>query len=466
MKTDRFVSCCKCSGDSVVESKSISNEKKIIVCRHNHRCHLKLAILLLVATCILSPLYNVHAYSPTAHVSRTRINHRGVASKSISNRYSTYHVSSSQLFSINDDIILERTTASDATMLQEGDQNIIDTANILQVEARNTDRESQGFGNQLSSTMVSTTNTRRMISNRKMTGLPLDMPTADIPLFQSSPNNQLSKEYNNSPTAKTEATSWKDRLIGVSNLASLLCVLDCTLLPFVSIAIPTLSWGVGIITGSAAITSSNPIVTSLSSFMAYLPAISHGIALYFVIPVGLLTSIVNYFFGHKEIRFSLLSIVGVALIYAANGSGVGIQSVDTWLHSMGIVASAHTGHGAHVHDMCGAVVGAATGMMAHTCPEGLAHRMTNTLGCAFLLGSNYASKKYMENKSESGCAASALAEAWGSGDSGGKNYVCPPGCSCESPKVDEELFFQWNMQSRKGTRRRTGGSRTFNSRRP
>jgi len=367
-------------------------------------------------------------------------------------------VSISKLFSINDDVILERTTASDATMLQEEDQSIIDTASIMQVDTKNTHNEPQVFGNQLSSsTMVSTTNARRMISNRKMTGLPLD---SDIPLFQSSPNEQLSKEYKNSPTIKTETTSWKDRLIDVSNLASLLCVLDCTLLPFVSIAIPALSWGVGIITGSTAITSSNPIMTGLSSFMAYLPAISHGIALYFVIPVALLTNIVNYFFGHKEIRFSLLSIVGVTLIYAANGSGVGILSIDTWLNSMGIVASAHTGHGAHVHDMCGAVVGAATGMMAHTCPEGLVHRMTNTLGCAFLLGSNYASKKYMENKSEAGCAASALAEAWGSGDSGGKKYVCPPGCSCESPKVDEELFFQWNMSSRKGMRGRN------NSRRP
>ena len=457
----RSVSCCKCSGDSVGESKSISNEE-MISCWRKHRHHSELAILLLIATCILSPIHNAHAYSPTAYESH-RIHHRGGTLNSISYQHRTYHVSSSQLFSTNDDTILERTTASDATMLQEEDQNIIDTVNILQVDARNTDRESQGFGSQLSSsTMVSTTNARRTI-NRKMTGLPLD---SDIPLFQSSPNNQLSKEYNNLSTIKTEETSWKDRLIDVSNLASLLCVLDCTLLPFVSIAIPALSWGVGIITGSAAITSSNPIMTSLSSFMTYLPAISHGIALYFVIPVALLTTIFNYFFGHKEIRFSLMSMVGVALIYAANGSGVGVSSIDTWLNSMGIVASAHTGHGAHVHDMCGAVVGAATGMMAHTCPEGLAHRMTNTLGCAFLLGSNYASKKYMENKSESGCAASALAEAWGSGDSGGKKYVCPPGCSCESPKVDEELFFQWNMSSRKGMRGRKGGSRSFNSRRP
>merc|ERR1712129_477452 len=118
-------------------------------------------------------------------------------------------------------------------------------------------------------------------------------------------------------------------------------------------------------------------------------------------------------------------------------------------------------------------MGAATGMMPHTCPEGLAHRMTNTLGCAFLLGSNYFSKKYMDEMSQ-GCAASTLAEAWG-GESGGKavcppgcncgvpenwggesggKAVCPPGCNCEVPSygenvrsssgIEEQTFFQWS----------------------
>ena len=358
MKRDRNLMCYLCGSGSVVgESKSISNVEKITCRQHTS----ELTILLLITTCILSPIYTVQAYSPTGYLSR--IHHRGGTMSSISCQHRTHHVSS-KLFSTNDDTILERTTASDTTIIQEGYQNIIDTASILQVDTRNTYKETQVFGNQFPSTMASTTNARRMISNRKMTGLPLD---SDIPLFQSSSNDQLSQKYNNSPTIKSEATGWKDRLIGVSNLASLLCVLDCTLLPFVSIAIPALSWGVGIITGSAAITSSNPIVTGLSSFMIYLPVISHGIAIYFVIPVGLLTTFVNYFFGHKEIRFSLLSIVGVAFIYAANGSGVGISSVDTWLNSMGVVASAHTGHGAHVHDMCGAVVVWVSGLLAWWC---------------------------------------------------------------------------------------------------
>ena len=184
------------------------------------------------------------------------------------------------------------------------------------------------------------------------------------------------------------------------------------------------------------------------------------------IPVGVLTTIVNYFFGHKEVKFSLLSLVGVALIYVANSSsGVGIPNIDSWLQASGIVAmEGHAHHGHHVHDACGAMVGAATGMMAHTCPEGLAHRMTNTLGCAFLLGSNYASRKYMEEKS-SGCAASAMAEAlsWGGDENGGKSLVCPPGCNCEAPsygtsstsRVGDETFFQWERSNPAGNGRRT-----------
>jgi hypothetical protein len=165
--------------------------------------------------------------------------------------------------------------------------------------------------------------------------------------------------------------------------------------------------------------------------------------------VGLLTSIVNYFFGHKQLRFSLFSFLGLALIYLANSSaGTGIPSVDAWLRSGGIVMAAHAYHGEHVHDACGAVVGAATGMLTHTFPEGLAHRLTNTLGCAFLLGSNHYGRKYSSNQ---GCAASALAEAWGGGEDGEGRPVClDPGCiQCEvkesysTSRMGGETFFRW-----------------------
>lgn len=458
------------------EEKNIVATLKMgeIACR---RCSQYDRIAMMIATCcFLSPLHNkvTNAYTPSS-MGISRFNHRGIISRSQKFQLHqpalrTYHRSSnacSRLFSTSE----EEGTTLNATMIQGGLLDK-DTTNVQKSNVNKVD-EGEVFDNLLPSTMASTSNSR-LVSSRRATGLsssvllPLSESTPNSPLFQSTNTNQ-SFEYDNSPETK-EAASWKERLVDVSNLASLLCVLDCTLLPLVSIAIPALSWGLGFVTGSAAITSSNPIMAGLSSLFAYLPALSHGIALYFVIPVGLLTTIVNYFFGHKEVRFSLLSIMGVALIFAANSSsGVGIPSIDSWLQATGVTAGGHV-HGGHVHDACGAVVGAATGMMAHTCPEGLAHRMTNTLGCAFLLGSNYAGRKYVEEKSQ-GCAASALAEAWG-GDSGGKRVVCPPGCNCEAPsygatsrQVGGETFFQWERTpGGVGTKRRGNGARRIRQR--
>ena len=106
-----------------------------------------------------------------------------------------------------------------------------------------------------------------------------------------------------------------------------------------------------------------------------------------------------------------------------------------------------------MHDACGAIGGATAGVLTDSCREGWAHRLTNTVGCAFLLGSNYYGKKFMEKQSK-GCAANALAEAWGGSDPG-RRMVCPPGCGCEQPsygaarvttnaKSGGEMFFSWD----------------------
>ena len=354
--------------------------------------------------------------------------------------------------------------------------------NVVKTMSPDTSNESK-LDNLIPSTMIPSSRGRtnsfvaansgagRMDTNRRHTGLsssvllPSSLPSASddrdttLPpvFFQStipSPTDSLDVSTISKNSDNNNNGSWKERLLDVSNFASLLCVLDCTLLPLVSIAIPALSWGLGLILGSGGSLSTATMPPALSAFLAYLPALSHGIALYFVIPVGLLTTIINYFFGHREVKFSMAALFGVTLIYVANSSaGVGIPSIDAMLHSAGIVAGGVHDHAGHVHNACGAMVGAATNMMAHTCPEGWAHRMTNTLGCAFVLGSNCASRKYMEEKN-SGCAASALAEAWG-GDSG-RQIVCPPGCGCEKPsfgtkgsssRTGGEMFFQWERKS-------------------
>ena len=294
----------------------------------------------------------------------------------------------------------------------------------------------------------------------KPTFRPYDLPPAGKiePAFQSD-NRIVSQQQS--------ASSWKERLVDVSNVASFLCVLDCTLLPTVSIALPALSW----VAGGVSAGSNNAVLSGFSSIMSIFPALSHGIALFFVIPVGLLTTIVNYFFGHRQWRFSIAALFGIMLIYAANsGIGTGIASVDSFLTSWGIASYSH---GGHVHDACGAIVGATTGMLTHSCGEGLAHRLTNTIGCAFLLGSNYYGKEFMEEQKK-GCAASILAEAWGGFDSAGRRPVCPPGCGCEQPSYGAnratinaqnsgEMFFSWDRAASADPRSRSqldSGKRT------
>ena len=329
-------------------------------------------------------------------------------------------------------------------------------------------------------------------SSRRRTGLPSTAPPSAFPPLSGvlpplpSRRGLSTSGYAATPTTTTMTTTtttmkeetttpWKDRLVIVTNFASLLCVLDCTLLPLVSMAIPALSFGAGILSSSSSATGSSAglAASALSHLNAHLPGISHGIAMWFVLPVGMLTAATNYVFGHGRMRFALASMLGLSLIYLANSSvGTGIPVVDALIGSWGI---SDVGVGGieirqHVHDACGAVVGAATGMMAHTChPEGLAHKLTNTLGCGLLLGSNHYGKKH---NMEGSCAASVLVEAWGAGDEnagggGGRVVVClDPSCldpSCgEAPAYGAsasvaskkagggENFFRWERTQQRG----------------
>ncbi|KAL3802494.1 hypothetical protein HJC23_012513 [Cyclotella cryptica] len=287
------------------------------------------------------------------------------------------------------------------------------------------------------------------------------VPT-DVSSFITPSRNQPS------PTSSSSSSSsWKDRLIDISNIASFLCVLDCTLLPLLSIALPIVSW---ISTATASI----GVVEAWSSLLTtHLPSLAHVMALFFVIPVGLLTALVNYFFGHRQIKYTAVALFGLCLIYTTNSHvGLGMDSLFASPPPPPVHAAAH------VHDACGAVVGAATGMLTHTCGggigEGWVHRLMNTVGCGFLLGSNYYGKKYMEKRSR-GCAASVLVEAWGNVseddvDGGGeRRLVCLPGCGCEVPsygkgarlgspeEVGGEMFFSWDGTGGE-TRGRAGSS--------
>lgn len=140
-------------------------------------------------------------------------------------------------------------------------------------------------------------------------------------------------------TPTTTTTTWKEQLLRYSNYASALCVLDCTVLPIVTLLLPLL----GIVAKPAS--------------LHWLHHAGHQLALYFVLPVGFTATTTNYLYNHRSVRITALGWLGLALVWIAN------------LHW----------HGAH--------------HWLHLLQHGPGHRVANLLGCAFLMGSNYWSRQ-------------------------------------------------------------------------
>ena len=140
-------------------------------------------------------------------------------------------------------------------------------------------------------------------------------------------------------SASTTSTTWKEQLLRYSNYASALCVVDCTVLPIVTLLLPLL----GIVAQPAS--------------LHWLHHAGHQLALYFVLPVGFTATTTNYFYNHQSVRITALGWLGLALVWMAN------------MHW----------HGAH--------------HVLHMMQHGPGHRVANLLGCACLMGSNYWSRQ-------------------------------------------------------------------------
>jgi len=151
-----------------------------------------------------------------------------------------------------------------------------------------------------------------------------------------------------SPSATDKESFWQitsQRLVRLANLASILCVIDCTVLPIVTILFPLL--------GMAA-----------PGHMEWLHEFGHSVAIFFVLPVGGTAATMN-FLSHKKARISIPAFAGLILIYAANAH-------DGWLlHRI-------------PHELL------------HTIHEGFWHRVVNIGGCAMLLASNFVSHRQQQ----------------------------------------------------------------------
>jgi hypothetical protein len=172
------------------------------------------------------------------------------------------------------------------------------------------------------------------------------------------------------------STSLLGKFRQVSNFASFLCVLDCTLLPLVTVALPLLG-----------------VLNLGASQLHALNELGHSLALFFVLPVGTLTTVVNYL-SHKKKKIAALAVLGMTMVGLANSH----IHVHHW-PSLGPISLDWMGGVLHnIQDCCGASIW---------------HRITNVGGCAFLLGSNFWSQK------QDGCAAHNVA---GSGDCCGHDH--------------------------------------------
>ncbi|KAL7562959.1 hypothetical protein ACA910_018599 [Epithemia clementina (nom. ined.)] len=157
--------------------------------------------------------------------------------------------------------------------------------------------------------------------------------------------------------------SWRDRLLKVSNFASVLCVLDCTVLPIITLVLPFF----GIVAGSPA-------------QMEFLHKVGHKTALYFVLPVGGLATTLNYS-NHKKLWIAALGYLGLL--------GVLLASFGCQL-SHGMILS-------------GPFVGQALQKGLHEIlHHAMFHRVANISGCSMLLFSNF-----MARRQHRGCCQDA-----------------------------------------------------------
>jgi MerC mercury resistance protein len=157
-----------------------------------------------------------------------------------------------------------------------------------------------------------------------------------------------------------EPKRWNALLLQFSNIASLLCVLDCTILPALMLLLPLL--GMVSSAGTAAST-------------AWLHTFSHQLTRCVVLPLGTLATSMH-FTAHRRKWITALGGCGLALIALANsGSGCG-HAHAPMAHSFRLLQA-----------------------MQH----GLVHRVVNLTGCALLMGSNFLSFRRSQKSHAGAC---------------------------------------------------------------
>jgi len=162
-------------------------------------------------------------------------------------------------------------------------------------------------------------------------------------------------------------SSWKERFRRVSNIASILCVLDCTLLPICTFLLPLLGMGFSV------------------ERAKWIHKLGHSVALFFVLPVGTLTTVLNYS-THRRTQILFIACLGLFLIYTANAN-YDNHSEYLPLQHLHPNEKQHDNHHHRHHWSHDAM---------HLNYGTFHHRIFNILGCTLLMGSNYLSRQFLK----------------------------------------------------------------------
>ena len=151
-------------------------------------------------------------------------------------------------------------------------------------------------------------------------------------------------------SSSDKVTSWNEKITKIANIASILCAIDCTVLPLFSVALSFL----GVFktsTVSAGCCGGNDLIGH----------IGHLFANYFVLPVAGTVAIMH--FATKKFIPSVLTTLGMSFVYVTNSHGGPILKLLP-------------------HEL---------NHILHHNP--VWHRVVNLSGVALMLGANYLSKR-------------------------------------------------------------------------
>mmetsp|Transcript_5962 Transcript_5962/g.8682 ORF Transcript_5962/g.8682 Transcript_5962/m.8682 type:complete len:224 (+) Transcript_5962:49-720(+) len=153
---------------------------------------------------------------------------------------------------------------------------------------------------------------------------------------------------NNNKSSSRNVLGWRRHMIRLSNCASILCVIDCTVFPILTLVLSAL----GIVDGN----------DHDSHLLDWLHELGHAVALYFVLPVGSTTAIFGYF-SHQKIIITVAAFLGLCLIALSNmGHPNSGKDTGEWF-------------------------------LFHLFHEGQTHQLSNIIGCCLLLWSNQQSRR-------------------------------------------------------------------------